>query len=101
VSPRKKGLTTGACVADVMTMFEMVLILLLTAVPWGVGYVSGSYWAALIPGVLLCAAALELARRGASGTDEVDVWPGVLTILCAVAVLLCLAGACFGRVRRR
>jgi hypothetical protein len=48
---------------------------------------------------VLAAAVLNLALSEPSDVpEEVDVWPGVLTVLFALAVLICLAGV---RMRRK
>ena len=82
-------------------MLEVVIFCVVGLVPWVLGYASGRYWAALLPGAILGAAILNLARSEPSQvSDEVDVWPGVLTVLFAIAVLVCLAGAKMRRMKR-
>ncbi len=80
-------------------MFEALVLWFALAVPWVLGYATGRYWSALLPAAMLGAAVLTLVLSEPSDvSDEVDVWPGVLTVLFAASVLICLAGV---RMRRR
>jgi hypothetical protein len=79
-------------------MFQLVVLLLATALPWAVGYWTANYWAALLPAAAAAAAALNYAAAPDVHRDEVDVWPAILLVCSALAVIICLAGA---GVRRR
>jgi hypothetical protein len=76
-------------------VFETVVLLLATAV----GYGTGSYWSAVFPTAALAAAVFNYAINPPSDLyrDEVNVWPGALIVLSAIAVIVCLAAAALGR----
>ena len=82
-------------------MFEAFIVWFALVVPWVLGYATGRYWSALLPGAMLGSAGLTLALSEPSDVpDEVDVWPGVLTVLFAISVVICLAGVRMRRKRR-
>jgi hypothetical protein len=82
-------------------VFELVPLVLFIAAPWALGYMSASYWAALLPAASLIAAVANYASDPPEGTDEVDVLPGLWIALSAIAVVICLIAAAVRRRTRR
>jgi hypothetical protein len=82
-------------------MFEMVALLLFVAAPFGLGYGTGSYVAALLPAASFIASAVNYGVNPPAGTDEVDVLPGLWIAASAIAVTVCLSGAALARRSRR
>jgi hypothetical protein len=82
-------------------MFEMVALLLFVAVPFVLGYGTGSYLAALLPAASLIASVVNYGVNPPAGTDEVDVLPGLWIAASAIAVTVCLGGAALARRSRR
>jgi hypothetical protein len=66
---------------------ELLALFLFVAAPWALGYLSASYWEALVPAASLVAAVANYASHPPQGRDEVDVLPGLWVALSAVAVL--------------
>lgn len=81
-------------------MFELVTLALFVVLPAAIGYLSASYWTALLPGVSLAAAIVDYATDPPDATDEVDVSPGLWIAFSGVAVVICLVGAAARRRTR-
>ena len=79
-------------------MFELVALVLFVVLPAALGYISASYWAALLPAASLIAAVISYASDPPEGTDEVDVLPGLWIALSVIAVVISLVAT---TVRRR
>jgi hypothetical protein len=82
-------------------MFELVALLLFVAVPFVLGYGTGSYLPALLPAASLVASAVNYVANPPPGTDEMDVLPGLWILGSAIAVTVCLGGAALTRRSRR
>jgi hypothetical protein len=83
-------------------MFELVALLLFVVLPFGLGYVTGSYAAAFLPTLSLLASLLNYGLNPPEGPpDEVDVLPIIWVVASAVAVTVCMVGAALGRRMRR
>jgi hypothetical protein len=82
-------------------MFEVVALMLFVAVPFVLGYGTGSYLAALLPAASLVASVVNYGLNPPPGTDEVDVLPGLWIAASAIAVTVCLSGAVLARRTRR
>jgi hypothetical protein len=78
-------------------MFEFVALLLFVAVPFFLGYGTGSYLAALLPMASLIASVVNYGVNPPAGTDEVDVLPGLWIAASAIAVTVCLGSAALAR----
>jgi hypothetical protein len=83
-------------------VLELIVLVVFLVVPALLGYGSGSYWSAVLPGVALAAAlAYYAGYEKGPVADEVDVIPGALVISSAVAVGVCLGAAALRRRGRR
>jgi len=91
---------TGSC-RYLSEMFELVALLLFVAVPFVLGYGSGSYLAALLPTASLIASVVNYGVNPPAGTDEVDVIPGLWIGASVIAVTVCLGSAALARRTRR
>jgi hypothetical protein len=82
-------------------MFELIALTLFVAVPWSLGYLTGTYWVSTLPLVSLVLAVALYAADPPDHTDEVDVLPGLFAAASAIAVVTCLGGAAIRRRSRR
>jgi hypothetical protein len=78
-------------------VFELVAILVFFALPFGLGWVTRSYWSALLPATSLLVAIANYAANPPEGNDEIDVLPGVWIVLSAIALVVTLGAAALAR----
>jgi peptidoglycan/LPS O-acetylase OafA/YrhL len=79
-------------------MFDLIVLVVFVIVPWVIGFRSGRYWTAVIPGALCFAiVAMYVTNPPESTGDEIDVQPLVFLVSSVLGVLVCLAGAALRR----
>ena len=81
-------------------VFELILVLLFTVLPFGLGILTRSYWSTLVWLALFVFAVAQLLDYEPRN-DEVDVFPWIFMVGSGLAVLVCPAGAAIGQWRRR
>ena len=79
-------------------MLDLLAILVFIAFPFGLGWFTRSYLAAILPLTSLVAAIVNYATYSFEGPpDEVDVLPGAWVVLSAIALVVALGGAALAR----
>ena len=81
-------------------MIDIAFFIVFVAVPLTLGYSTAHPAAALIPAASLVVSIASYALSRPSGTDEIDVLPGLWIVGSAASVALCLVAVAIGRRRR-
>ena len=79
-------------------MVPLIAVAAFVVVPWVLGFRSGRYWTAVLPGaVCIAIVAMHTLSPPERTGDEVDVQAPAYLVFSIVGVVVCLAGAALRR----